>query len=295
VAQGTQEITLLGQTVDSYRDASLPPPVSSDPDESQFPHLLRAIAHRVPALRRLRYTSPHPRHATPELARAHAELDVLAWHVHMPVQSGADRVLKRMIRRYTRSEYIERVRRLAAARPGLTLSTDIIVGFPGETRAEFEETLSLVREVGFVGVFAFKYSQRPFTPALKLADDVSEAEKSERLAELFSVAEELTRAHLAQFVGTTQEVLILGPSKSPSDSGQGTTFQGRTRRNEIVHVQVPAGIDATGAFLDASITQAFKHSLRGEVDAQALAALPARPVPEGKRGRRKLPVLTEAR
>ena len=295
VGQGTQEITLLGQTVDSYRDASLPPPVSSDPDESQFPHLLRAIAHRVPSLRRLRYTSPHPRHATPELARAHAELDVLAWHVHMPVQSGADRVLKRMIRRYTRAEYVERVRRLAAARPGLTLSTDIIVGFPGETRAEFEETLSLVREVGFVGVFAFKYSQRPFTPALKLPDDVSEAEKSERLAELFAVSEELTRAHLRQFVGTTQEVLVLGPSKSPSDTGKGTTFQGRTRRNEIVHVQIPTGIDATGAILQASITDAFKHSLRGEVDPAALSALPERAAPAHKRGRRKLPVLTEAR
>jgi tRNA-2-methylthio-N6-dimethylallyladenosine synthase len=132
-------------------------------------------------------------------------------------------------------------------------------------------------------------------PYRRFAEWFAEAEKSERLAELFAVAEELTRAHLGQFVGTTQEVLILGPSKSPSDTGQGTTFQGRTKRNEIVHVQIPMGIDATGAILEASITQAFKHSLRGEVAQAGLAALPERAVAAHKRGRRKLPVLTEAR
>ncbi|HEY2509591.1 MAG TPA: MiaB/RimO family radical SAM methylthiotransferase, partial [Polyangiaceae bacterium] len=121
VAAGAREVTLLGQTVDSYRDASLPAPASDDPDESQFPALLRTIAREVPGLLRLRYTSPHPRHATASLAAAHAELDVLARHVHLPVQSGSDRMLKRMIRRYTRAEYVARAFRLRAARPGMTL------------------------------------------------------------------------------------------------------------------------------------------------------------------------------
>jgi tRNA-2-methylthio-N6-dimethylallyladenosine synthase len=271
---GAREVTLLGQTVDSYRDASLPPPAPNDPaeteDESQFPALLRLIAARVPALTRLRYTSPHPRHATASLALAHAELDVLARHVHMPVQSGSDRMLKRMIRRYTRAEYTHRVRRLLAARPGLTLSTDVIVGFPGETEADFEATLELVRDIGFVGLFGFKYSPRPFTPALKLPDDVPEETKSERLARLFEVAETQTRAHLATLVGTRQRVLVEGASKA-----QGKVT-GRTERNEIVHLDVPEGRELIGALVDAEITQAFKHSLHGMLDSVAIASLPAR-------------------
>lgn len=270
VAAGSHEVTLLGQTVDSYRDPSLPPPASDDPDESHFPSLLRLIAARVPGLSRLRYTSPHPRHATSALAEAHADLDVLARHVHMPVQSGSDRILKRMIRRYTRAEYTERVRRLAAARPGMTLSTDVIVGFPGESDADFEATLDLVREMGFVGLFGFKYSPRPFTPARRLADDVPESVKSERLARLFEVAESQTRAHLKTLLGTRQRVLVEGASKA-----QGKVT-GRTERNEIVHLDVPAGRDLVGALVDVDITQAFKHSLHGTLDPAALAALPVR-------------------
>ncbi len=271
VEAGSREVTLLGQTVDSYRDPSLPPPASDDPDESQFPSLLRLIADRVPGLARLRYTSPHPRHATAALAEAHAELDVLARHVHMPVQSGSDRILKRMIRRYTRAEYTERVRRLLASRPGLTLSTDVIVGFPGETEADFEATLDVVRDVGFVGLFGFKYSPRPFTPALKLTDDVPEEAKAERLARLFEVAESQTRAHLATLLGTRQHVLVEGASKA-----QGKVT-GRTARNEIVHLDIPEGRDVVGALVDVEITQAFKHSLHGTLDAVAIEALPARP------------------
>jgi tRNA-2-methylthio-N6-dimethylallyladenosine synthase len=268
VAAGTREITLLGQTVDSFRDAALPPPASDDPDESQFPSLLRSLA--VPGLVRLRYTSPHPRHATRSLAAVHAELDVLAHHVHMPVQSGSDRVLRRMIRRYTRAEYTERVQRLLRSRADMTISTDIIVGFPGETEQDFEATLDLVKAIGFTGVFAFKYSPRPFTPALKLGDDVPESMKSERLARLFEVSEAQTRAHLAKLVGTTQSVLVEGPGKTTA------TWQGRTHRNEIVHVDAAGAEDRAfaGELVDVEITQAFKHSLAGRP--RDIAHLPKR-------------------
>lgn len=283
MAAGAREITLLGQTVDSYRDPSLPPPASDDPDESQFPSLLRALAE-TPGLRRLRYTSPHPRHATAALAAAHAELDVLAHHVHMPVQSGSDRMLKRMIRRYTRAEYTMRIRRLLASRPDMTVSTDIIVGFPGETRDDFAMTLDLVRDIGFTGVFAFKYSPRPFTPALKLADDVHEEEKSARLAELFEVSEAQTRAHLATLVGTRQEVLVEGRGKVNG------TWEGRTRRNEIVHVDGTGaeGSDLRGAVVEVEIQKAFKHSLAGvPLDVAGLPRL----APATKGDRRALPLL----
>jgi tRNA-2-methylthio-N6-dimethylallyladenosine synthase len=286
VSAGSREVTLLGQTVDSYRDPSLPPPASDDPDESQFPALLRRIAERVPDLARLRYTSPHPRHATAALAQAHVELDVLARHVHMPMQSGSDRILKRMIRRYTRAEYTQRVRRLLAARPGMTVSTDVIVGFPGETEDDFEATLDAVREVGFVGLFGFKYSPRPFTPALKLADDVPEVTKSERLARLFEVVESQTRAHLATLIGTRQRVLVEGASKA-----QGKVT-GRTERNEIVHLDAPPDRELIGALVDVEITQAFKHSLHGILDAEAIAALPVPPQGARTRAERRRRSLT---
>jgi tRNA-2-methylthio-N6-dimethylallyladenosine synthase len=287
VAAGSREVLLLGQTVDSFRDDALPPPESDDPDETQFPHLLRLIAAEVPELARLRYTSPHPRHLTPSLARAHADLDVLALHVHMPVQSGSDRVLRRMIRRYTRAEYVERVRRLQAARPGLTLSTDVIVGFPGETDADFEATLSLVKEVGFVALFGFKYSPRPRTPALKLGDDVSEAAKSERLARLFETVEAQGASHLASLVGTRQRVLVEGPSKSERGEADATRVQGRTERSEIVHVEAaPPGsaLSLVGRVVEVEIVRANRHSL-GAVPVEPVGAVPRVP-------RRGLPVVS---
>ncbi|WP_394820544.1 tRNA (N6-isopentenyl adenosine(37)-C2)-methylthiotransferase MiaB [Pendulispora albinea] len=296
VESGTREVVLLGQTVDSFRDAELPPPESDDPDESQFPALLRKIAAEVPRLARLRYTSPHPRHATPSLARAHAELDVLAHHVHLPVQSGSDRMLKRMIRRYKRAEYIERAERLRRARPDMTLSTDIIVGFPGETDEDFEATLELVREAGFVQAFAFKFSPRPHTPALKLADDVPEGVKKERLARLFEVVEAQGRAHLERLAGTRAHVLVEGESKTQAaDAAHGAhgghaahgalagsigraagtvMLQGRTERNEIVHLEggSPAWI---GQMVPVDILRANKHSLLGRPTESALSELSA--------------------
>ena len=289
VSSGAREIVLLGQTVDSYRDAALPPPASDDPDESQFPHLLRAIAAAAPELVRLRYTSPHPRHCTEALAEAHRELDVLAKHVHMPVQSGSNRMLRRMIRRYTREEYVERVRRLAAARPGMTLSTDIIVGFPGETDEDFELTLSLVREVGFVAAFGFKFSPRPHTPALKLADDVPEDVKAARLARLFEVVEAQGQAHLASRVGHEEQVLVEG--------ARDDSFEGRTERNEIMHIEGAAGLDLVGRVVAVKVTRANRHSLGGELTEaarQAARAAPAKAKAEAQKplaGRRSLPIV----
>jgi tRNA-2-methylthio-N6-dimethylallyladenosine synthase len=252
---GVREVTLLGQTVNSWHE----PGQEALDESSKFALLLRRIAHDVPTLSRLRYTSPHPRHVTPELVQAHAELDVLPWHVHLPVQSGSDALLKRMIRRYRRDTYIERARALQACRPGFTLATDIIVGFPGETEEDFEQTLSLVREVGFVAAFGFKYSPRPHTPALKLGDTVPEELKEERLARLFEVTEAQQYAHLRSLVGQRTKVLLEGPSKSNP-----LRYTGRSHRHELVHVDVPGGVDARGVEVDVNITYANKHSLLGE-------------------------------
>ncbi|WP_437739724.1 tRNA (N6-isopentenyl adenosine(37)-C2)-methylthiotransferase MiaB [Sorangium sp. So ce1504] len=299
VAAGTREVTLLGQTVNSYRDplGALPraPGASADdPDESEFAALLRRVAADVPGLARLRYTSPHPRHLTPSLVLAHAELPVLPRHVHMPVQSGSDRVLRRMIRRYTRAEYVARTRALVEAVPGLTLSTDIIVGFPGETEDDFAATLSLVREVGFKGLFGFKYSRRPHTPALKLPDDVPEGVKGERLARLFEQSEALLAAHLSALVGTTQEVLVEGRDKERGHGGAGgALWSGRTGRHEIAHIDGAGELDLLGEVVEVSIARANKHSLQAELTEAARAA--ARPRQRGglepRPARRSLPVV----
>lgn len=267
VHAGVREVTLLGQTVNSYIDperalatrAESGGGAARTPDETEFPALLHAIAAAAPGLARLRYTSPHPRHLTPSLVRAHADLPVLARHVHMPVQSGSDRVLKRMIRRYTAAEYVERVESLKASVPGVTLSTDVIVGFPGETAADFEATLELVRKVDYNGVFGFKYSVRPYTPALRLPDDVPEAEKAARLAALFALSEGLRQKHLLSLVGTRATVLVEG-------RGKGEAFTGRTERNEIVHFACEG--DPTGDLVDVVIVRAFKNSLEARIDGE---------------------------
>jgi tRNA-2-methylthio-N6-dimethylallyladenosine synthase len=279
VAAGVREVTLLGQTVNSYSDPAAKLPRAkgaseNDPDESEFAALLRRIAADVPGLLRLRYTSPHPRHLTPSLIEAHAELNLLARHVHLPVQSGADRMLKRMIRRYTRAEYLERVRSLVARVPDLSLSTDIIVGFPGETEEDFAQTLTLVREVGYRGLFGFKYSERPYTPARKLTDDVPEAVKSERLARLFEVSEELLGAYLRSLEGTTQRVLVEGPGKEGA-----TAWTGRSERNEIVHVAGADDLDLLGEIVDVHITRANKHSVQGEPTPESRARARTRAIP----------------
>lgn len=292
-ARGTKEVTLLGQTVNSYRDpeGAMEKPDVADPDESEFAALLRTIANEVPTMR-LRYTSPHPRHLTPSLIEAHGSLDGLARHVHLPVQSGSNAVLRRMLRRYTREEFVTRVgalRQRTADRP-VTLSTDIIVGFPGETEEDFQATLSLVEEVGFIGVFGFKYSERPGTPALRLRNDVSEADKSTRLARLFALSEALVAEHLVTMVGETLNVLVVGRAKK-AQAGDTPTFTGRSDRNEIVHVQDARAERLVGQIVPIRAVRAFKHSLLGELTEDAIARAAAAPRPVQKRS---LPIATTA-
>jgi tRNA-2-methylthio-N6-dimethylallyladenosine synthase len=292
---GVREVTLLGQTVNSWHE----PGTEEAARESCFPELLRRIARDVPELARLRYTSPHPRHATDALVRAHAELEVLPAHVHLPVQSGSNRVLKRMLRRYTRELYVERARALQNARSGFTLSTDLIVGFPGETEEDFRETLSLVREVGFVSAFAFKYSPRPYTPALKLGDDVTEEMKDERLARLLETIAELQAAHLSRLVGTKTKVLFEERSAAKGEAARAgmARWKGRSERHEIVHVDVPSDIDMAGELLPVSIERANAHSLIGRVDASldTLRRLPSEVPVARPTGRVRLPVITRAK
>ncbi|MBX7197061.1 MAG: tRNA (N6-isopentenyl adenosine(37)-C2)-methylthiotransferase MiaB [Sandaracinaceae bacterium] len=305
VSRGVREVTLLGQTVNSWMPPDAIDASTSSHDQSpsmrastsDFAVLLRAIAREVPGLGRLRYTSPHPRHLIPELIDAHAELPVLARHLHLPVQSGSNRLLKRMIRRYTREAYLERVNALRARVPGLTLSTDIIVGFPGETDDDFQETLSLVREAGFVAAFGFKFSPRPFTPALKLADDVPEEVKDARLAALFAAVEEQQKRHLESLVGSEVEVLVEGESR-PSQTRVAkipTRVMGRSERNEIVHLDVAEGRDPSplvGRFFRARVVRANAHSLQGELREDDVRDLPL--ATEKPKGRRSLQILAES-
>ncbi|HEX3774114.1 MAG TPA: tRNA (N6-isopentenyl adenosine(37)-C2)-methylthiotransferase MiaB [Polyangiaceae bacterium] len=305
VDAGVREVTLLGQTVNSYRDpehslARAPGAGESHfqhtlravalEDESEFPALLRAIAERSPELDRLRYTSPHPRHLTWSLILAHRDLPLLARHVHMPVQSGSDRVLKRMLRRYTVDEYVERVTALRAEVPGLTLSTDVIVGFPGETRADFEATLNLTERVRFTGFFGFTYSERPNTPALKLEDDVPAPEKSARLEQIFELTDRHRKEHLTSLVGRTERVLV-------ERRGKNGDYMGRSEQNEIVHFAAAA--DVIGWMVPVRISEAYNNSLRGQI---AEDFDPSRERPrvlfaaeaQTKPIRRSLPVVTEA-
>jgi tRNA-2-methylthio-N6-dimethylallyladenosine synthase len=191
-------------------------------------------------------------------------------------------MLKRMIRRYSIAEYEERVAALVREVPGVTLSTDVIVGFPGETREDFQETLGLVERIGFTGLFGFKYSPRPYTPALALDGEPSEDEKSARLAELFGLSERLRRAHLESLVGSRQEVLVEG-------RGRDGAFGGRSERNEIVHV--PCELELTGEIVPVIVRRAFKNSLAAEVEPAWLAAARARRSVSGSTAaRRALPI-----
>jgi len=220
-ASGTTEVTLLGQTVNSYHDGT-----------HDFADLLRAVA-TVPGIRRVRFTSPYPTDFTDRVLAAMAENPAVCEHVHVPVQSGSSRVLKRMLRRYDRARYLEVVAALRRAIPGLALTTDIIVGFAGETEDDFQETLSLVEEVGFDDAYTFKYSVREGTPAVRIPNHVAEDVKSERLERLVAVVRRVAARRNIALVGTAHEVLVEGPAK------RGGLLQTRTRTNKVALVEGP--------------------------------------------------------
>ena len=243
-ANGVVEVTLLGQNVNSYgRDIYRTP---------KFAELLRAM-DEVPGLKRVRYTSPHPKDFREPVARAMAETSVVCEHLHLPVQSGSSRVLKAMKRSYTRDGYLEKVSMARDLIPSLAITTDIIVGFPGETEDDFLETLSLVQEVGYDSSYMFQYSPRPGTEAAVMADQVPKDVVQERFERLGAVQEQISHRKNQDSIGSEVEVLVEGPSKK--DAGKVT---GRTRTNKLVHFAGPA---EPGEFRQVRIKQAAPHHL----------------------------------
>lgn len=249
VADGVVEVTLLGQNVNSYgRD--LP-----REERATFAELLRAVA-AVPGLGRVRYTSPHPKDMKADVIAAMAECPEVCEHLHLPAQSGSTRILKAMRRTYSRERYLDLVTRLRAAIPDLSLTSDIIVGFPGETEADFAETLSLVEEVGYDGVYTFLYSPRPGTEAAaELPDDVSPEVKRERITRLVETVQRVAATRAARFVGSTREVLVEGPSRTDP-----TRLRGRLSQNIAVNF---TGSAAPGTIARVHIERATSTTLSG--------------------------------
>ncbi|HEX6105214.1 MAG TPA: tRNA (N6-isopentenyl adenosine(37)-C2)-methylthiotransferase MiaB [Gemmatimonadales bacterium] len=251
--QGTGEITLLGQTVNSYHDG-----------EHDFADLLRAVG-AVDGVRRVRFTSPYPTDFTPRVIEAMADTAAVCEHVHLPVQSGSNAVLRRMLRRYTREQYLAVVERLRAAIPDITFSTDIIVGFPGETEAQFEETLTLVGQADFDDAYTFKYSIREGTPAVRLRDHLPDEVASERLGRLIEAVRTNARRKNAARVGQVHEALVERPAR------RGGLMLGRTRGNHLVLLDLPA--DTIGQYHPVRLTGTTGSTFTGTVVTPALAVL----------------------
>ena len=253
VEQGTSEVTLLGQTVNSYHDG-----------EHDFADLLRA-AGTVTGLRRLRFTSPYPTDFTPRVIEAMAETPAVCEHVHLPVQSGSNAILKRMLRRYTRERFLQVVRELRQAIPGLTFSTDIIVGFPGETDSDFEQTLSLVRDADFDDAYTFKYSVRDGTPAVRLRDHIPDEVASLRLSKLVETVRLNVRRKNIDRVGQTHEALVERPAK------RGDLMLARTRTNHLVLLELPS--TAVGEYHRVRLTGTTGSTFMGSVVTSAPLAV----------------------
>jgi tRNA-2-methylthio-N6-dimethylallyladenosine synthase len=250
VAAGGLEVTLLGQNVNSY-GRGLARPIT-------FAQLLQRVA-AIPGLQRLRFATSHPRDLSPELIAAFGELPALCEHLHLPVQSGSNRVLARMNRRYTREEYLDKVAALRRAYPELALTTDLIVGFPGETDDDFAQTLELMREVAYDQAYSFKYSPRPQTRAATFADQVPEEIKGQRLARLQELQNEHTLQANQRLVGRRHEVLVEGLSKRSTDE-----LCGRLRTNQVVNFIGPPTM--AGKLAGVIITEAHPHSLKARWD-----------------------------
>ena len=249
--QQVREITLLGQNVNAWRAL-----LDGEADGADFALLLEYVAE-IPGIERIRYTTSHPKEFTLRLIEAYARIPQLVSHVHLPVQSGSDRVLAAMKRGYTALEYKSMIRRLREARPDICISSDFIVGFPGETDADFQATLKLIDDIGFDASFSFVYSRRPGTPAADLADDTPQAVKLERLQQLQQKNDAQAQAISRRMVGTRQRVLVDGVSRRDA-----TELAARTDNNRVVNFAGPR--ELIGNFIEITITDALAHTLRGE-------------------------------
>ncbi|HET9821445.1 MAG TPA: tRNA (N6-isopentenyl adenosine(37)-C2)-methylthiotransferase MiaB [Burkholderiaceae bacterium] len=250
--QGVKEVTLLGQNVNAYRGR-----MGESGEIADFALLLELV-HEVPGVERIRYTTSHPNEFTPRLIEAYGRLPKLVSHLHLPVQHGSDRILSAMKRGYTAMEYKSTIRKLRAVRPGISISSDFIVGFPGETQDDFERLMKLVEDVEFDASFSFVFSARPGTPAANLPDDTPHDAKLRRLQRLQAALETNVRRIGAARVGSVQRVLVEGPSKKDP-----TELMGRTECNRIVNFKGSPRL--VGRMVELRITGALPHSLRGEV------------------------------
>jgi tRNA-2-methylthio-N6-dimethylallyladenosine synthase len=258
-ADGVTEVTLLGQNVNSYgRDLG-----KHGLEPCTFAELLARV-DAVPGVERIRYTSPHPKDMREDVVRAHAELPSLCEHIHLPLQAGSSRVLKAMRRTYTRERYLDRVELIRSWVPDCALTTDIIVGFPGETEAEFAETLEVCEEVGYDGAFTFIYSPRRETEAERLPDRVPHEVSVERMERLVEVVQRRARERAQRFVGRTLDVLVEGPSRTDP-----SRLRGRSRHNKVVNFE---GIASPGDTVAVDITGATSQTLVGEASLVATAA-----------------------
>jgi len=246
--QGIQEVTLLGQNVNSYG--------STLANDWNFPKLLKEI-DRINGIRRIRFTTSHPKDLSDELIACFGSVPKLCEHIHLPVQSGSDQILRRMNRRYTRADYIDKVEKLRSACPGISITSDVIVGFPGESETDFEQTLALMRDVKFDGLFSFRYSEREGTAALAYKDKVPDCHKKERLRFLQALQDEHTLEKNMAMVGRDVPVLAEGYSKNSR-----AEISGRTPTNRIVNF--PGALSLIGKIVPVRITEAYLHSLHGE-------------------------------
>ena len=251
--QGVKEVTLLGQNVNAWRGT-----MGGTAEIADFALLIELVA-QIPGIERIRYTTSHPNEFTQRLVDVYARVPQLVSHLHLPVQHGSDRILMAMKRGYTAMEYKSTIRKLRAVRPGISLSSDFIVGFPGETEDDFGRMMKLIEDVGYDASFSFVFSARPGTPAAALADDTPQAVKLKRLQHLQATIEDNVRRISASRVGTVQRILVEGPSKKSA-----AELMGRTECHRIVNFDGgPQSARLVGRMLDVRITEALPHSLRG--------------------------------
>ena len=259
-AQGVKEITLLGQNVNAFRGAML------DGGLADFALLLEYVAE-IPGIERIRFVTSHPKEFTQRLIDAYAKIPKLVDHLYLPAQHGADKILGAMKRGYTGLEYKSIIRRIRAVRPNIAISSDFIVGFPGETEADFEAMMKLIRDVGFDNSYSFIFSKRPGTPAASLEDDTPHEVKLARLQKLQALVDANTRQFSLAMVGSVQRILVEGPSKKDTGGGE---LQGRTENNRVVNFDGgPEALSLVGRLVDVRITESLHYTLRGDLVASA--------------------------